>query len=152
MEERIASMKDQLREAYIADPRYGILRDHFKAFSPNKSIARFNFMGELDSMTDHRYFTLHANDPAKDVSTANALDCMLEFNCYVLNKKLHAFISYAASAIDAAAAEAFANSFMRQLNGVLSCLATKETTSFTPADFNLQGEITQSELDSLFYD
>lgn len=144
----IKSLKEQLRKIPHNGFDYGILK-YLKQELDGclRTNVRLNYLGNLDNVMDENIkkikFGLCSDDN-------NIVSPLLDINTSIINKKIKIGISYSNAYFKPETAEKLINHYIDIIRLMLDEFNSKACREFTPSDFDTV-EITQDELDSLFY-
>ncbi|WP_217604382.1 non-ribosomal peptide synthetase [Chitinophaga sp. GbtcB8] len=148
LNDKIRSVKDQLRNPEFKTPRFAILRDVLKVLPVNEWV-RFNYLGDFNNI-DNEHFCISQASTGPDVSPENGLNCLLELNMYMLNGALQLQVVYNSVRTSAGIVTGLITEFKLQLQEISDLLREKsDAKELSPSDFSMVS-LSQSELDSLF--
>ncbi|QUL52224.1 amino acid adenylation domain-containing protein [Paenibacillus tritici] len=148
--QQIIAVKEQIRSVSGNKIDYGVMmnRKGYATRSPGSSI-RFNYLGDLDQLLENEHFKAIPVDTGPDIGEMNTLQEMLDFNVYILNRRLTVSLTCSSKHYSEEQLVAVLEYYLVSLANIIEHCSGKQAPGFTPSDFP-EALLTQSELDSLF--
>ncbi len=147
---RIKSLKEQLRRTPNNGIGYGALRYISKQIDENERMyLRFNYMGDMEGVSDTDYFTLLQEGTGFDMGLDNKLTCAADLTAMIVNKQLAVDMTYNPEEFRQEIMENFLNKYIVKLKTLLEHCCNKAFREYTPSDFD-GAELLQHEIDGLF--
>ncbi len=154
----IKSVKEQIRVLPDKGMGYGLLR----YLHPTKTVRNqlgtqqafdiiFNYLGQVDNSVQGKYLKgIATEDPGKFISPDNNFGVKIEINGSLENGQLGFTWSFLDSDYRVETIQHLAKRYQENLQSLILHCSSQLETHKTPADFQLQGQISYTELDSFF--
>lgn len=150
LSEDIKHVKEELRKIPNNGIGFGILKYLSGFFTKEeKTYIRFNYLGDFSGNLDKEIIEILNQQSGDDSCRLNHLTCLLEINCYVIDKKLNVILKYCQDEFQEENINSFMNTFKDYIEGIIIYCCRKKTVDFTSSDFDTI-DLSQDELDSIF--
>ena len=150
--EKIKSLKEQLRQVPNKGIGFGILKyllnDFDDKFKDEKQI-RFNYLGDFNNTFANPYFKMAKEDVGEEKAAENHLEVLIDIMAMVIDGRMEIKLLYSKKRFKSDTIERFADCYMEQLKEVLEHCSNRESTEFSPSDFDA-ADLSQGDLDALF--
>jgi len=146
----IKTVKEQLRGVPGNGTGFGLLQqrgDIPVEYAADK-LVRFNFMGGFDSEFRNDWFDLAEESSGAESGRRNELTALIDIHAIVVRSKLRVHAAYSANRFLSSTVESWMQAYKNKLAAVVNHCCVKETTEYTPSDFETV-KLSQDELDSL---
>jgi len=154
----IKSVKEQIRLLPDKGMGYGLLRylhpeetvrSQLNARQPYDVI--FNYLGQVDNSVQGNYFKgIAKENPGTFISPRNDFGVKIEINGSLENGQLGFTWSFLDSEYRKETIQQLAERYQENLQSLILHCSSQRDTHKTPADFQLQGKISYTELDAFF--
>ncbi len=146
---QIRLVKEQIRKIPNNGFRFGILKYLSKSISDNnEKRIRFNFLGDFDSQNNSDFYKVLNTESGEDISEENLLTCLLDINCFIMDKELNVKVTYSNNLFYLETMERFLEEFIDNVKIIIKHCCNKREVEFTPSDFDTV-DISMEDLDSL---
>ncbi len=148
---QIKQVKEKLRGIQKRGIGFGLLRqlsDQIKQYDMQRLI-RFNYIGDLSSLSKPGFFRYSSLDTGVDISYANKMSCLIEINTMVVAGKLNIQIGFCPNDYNELTMQQFISDLKSHIQVIIEYCKETKTLDFTPSDFS-GADLSQSEIDSLF--
>ncbi|MDY7019981.1 MAG: amino acid adenylation domain-containing protein [Cyanobacteriota bacterium] len=151
LEEKIQTIKEQLRQVHNSGIGYGIL--HYLESSDakipqSKAEICFNYLGQFDQTLSSSWMSLASESSGQACSSKQARCYLLEVNGLIIQGKLRFQWTYSKNFHRRTTIEKLARDFEETLNQLIAHCCSPETGGYTPSDFSL-AELDQEQLNQV---
>lgn len=151
----IKSIKERLRSVPDNGVGFGVLQHILKDADITERLTQitspvvFNYLGQLEQKHDTRGFTFASEDHGEDIGIGHKRTHTLGINCAVVGGALKINVDYHEQDHSKTDISNFVAFLSASLQDVISHCQHQHTTSYTPSDFPLVNDLSQSDIDSL---
>jgi len=146
----IKQVKEEIRRIPRNGLGFGLLKYRTNLFrDTDRRDIRFNYLGDFTGSIKDKTIQFVSDQVNHDSNKHNLFTCLIDINCYVINKKLTITMSYNTMEFLQETMQTFISAFYCHIRSILKHCQHKHGKEFTPSDFETV-TLTQGELDSLF--
>jgi amino acid adenylation domain-containing protein/non-ribosomal peptide synthase protein (TIGR01720 family) len=149
IKEQVIEVKDQIRTPLFEPYRYSFLKDLHKVVPDSAGLVRFNYLGSFNDV-DNDYFKISGLNAGNDIHPLNTASSLLEFNCWITDKKLNFRINYNNSFINKSLCESFCDGLRAFFASVFETATDSKTVVYTSYSDFKTARLSNIEFDALF--
>lgn len=150
----IKEVKEKVKNVPKQGIGYGVLKyitkDIRKSINEGKRI-RFNYLGQFGVEVSNEIFTYSTKYTGAEIALDNNLTYCLEVNCMIINSQLDLELNFSNSYFNGEDINRLKNSYLENVDIIISYLKNKKDIYFTPSDFDTV-DLDDEELAILFSD
>jgi non-ribosomal peptide synthase protein (TIGR01720 family) len=144
--ERMAGLKDQIRNPLFDAFRYSFLKDVSRQIPRWDNVIRFNYLGMFNS-ADNQYFKISNWNTGEDIHPENRPTCPMEFNCWTAGNVFFIRLRYDALSYSEIQMNHLVRDFKERL-GNPPQVGTSLVEYLSPSDF-VEAELSKEDFDQL---